>query len=88
MGEEDRLLINDVAALAGIQPASLRRAKSRGTVPVPDGVLLGRPWWYRSTVEDWLANRKPHPKHRPSPALSPATETVQLSEEDWHAIFG
>ena len=56
---EDRgfLSIVDVAALADVTPATLRRYKSRGYLPAPD-VQLGRsPGWRRETIDAWLAAR-------------------------------
>ena len=38
---EDRLITTEVAALAGITPASLRRYRLRGAAPEPDGYLAG-----------------------------------------------
>jgi hypothetical protein len=53
----DRLHRADVAALLGIKPDSLQRAK----LPPPDGRVIdgshARPWWYRSTIEAWQAHR-------------------------------
>jgi predicted DNA-binding transcriptional regulator AlpA len=62
----DQLTITEVAALAGIAPASVRRYRLRDTFPEPDGYVGRTPWWRRSTIEAWLvARRGPgHPKSR------------------------
>jgi hypothetical protein len=56
----DQLTTGQVAALAGIAPASVRRYRLRGTFPGPDGYVGRTPWWRRRTVERWLASRR-HP---------------------------
>lgn len=53
----DQLTTDDVAALAGVLPASVRRYRLRGTFPRPDGYVGRTPWWRRRTVERWLATR-------------------------------
>lgn len=53
----DQLTTAEVAALAGIEPASVRRYRMRNAIPEPDGQLGRTPWWYRSTIEAWLAER-------------------------------
>lgn len=53
----DQLTTEQVAELAGIAPASLRRYRLRGAVPEPDGYVGRTPWWSRATVEAWLAVR-------------------------------
>lgn len=56
-GVEEKLYREDLAALAGIKPDSLNRLK----LPPRDGTDTtgghARPWWYRSTAEEWIANR-------------------------------
>lgn len=56
----DQLTTEEVAALAGIRPASVRRYRARGTFPDPDGYVGRTPWWRRRTVERWQAARA-HP---------------------------
>ncbi len=51
----DQLTTDDVAALAGLTSASIRRYRLRGTVPPPDGYLGRTPWWLAETIGDWLA---------------------------------
>lgn len=53
----DQLTTEQVAVLAGISPASVRRYRLRGRFPVPDGYVGRTPWWYRRTVERWVASR-------------------------------
>ena len=55
----DMLSTREVAELVGVKPASIRRYRVRGTFPEPDGYVGVTPWWYRSTVEAWLAKRPP-----------------------------
>ena len=50
-----QLTTDDVAALAGLSSASVRRYRLRGTVPPPDGYLGRTPWWWLTTIDDWLA---------------------------------
>jgi hypothetical protein len=64
MAATDRLDTSAVAELAGVKPASIHRQRLRGTVPEPDGYLGRTPWWYRRTIERWLATRPP--AHRPA----------------------
>lgn len=54
-----QLTTEEVAALAGIRPASVRRYRFRGTFPQPDGYVGRTPWWSRTTVKAWLAARPP-----------------------------
>lgn len=53
----DKLYRADVAALVGILPTSLGRAK----LPPPDGYDIesghARPWWRKATAQEWKANR-------------------------------
>ena len=53
----DMLTTAEVAKLAGITPASLRRYLVRGTAPAPDGHLGRTPWWHQASVDAWLASR-------------------------------
>jgi predicted DNA-binding transcriptional regulator AlpA len=63
----DQLTTDQVAALAGISPASVRRYRLRGAIPEPDGYLGRTPWWRQETIAAWLAERsKPgRPRKRP-----------------------
>jgi predicted DNA-binding transcriptional regulator AlpA len=56
--ELDVLTIKGVAELAGLSPRTVSQHILRGTMPAPDGALGRTPWWYRSTVEEWLADRR------------------------------
>lgn len=53
----EKLYRADVAAMAGILPTSLGRAK----LPPPDGVDVesghARPWWKPATAQEWLKAR-------------------------------
>lgn len=53
-----RLLTADVAARVGLQAATIRRYRVRGTFPEPDGHTLRHPWWHAETVERWMATRR------------------------------
>jgi predicted DNA-binding transcriptional regulator AlpA len=46
-----------VAARVGVAAKSVTRYWERGQMPQPDGWVSGRPWWYETTIEEWLANR-------------------------------
>lgn len=59
MGEPDYLDTAAVAALVGVQPASITRYRHRDpTFPSPDITLGGRPGWKRETIDTWIANHK------------------------------
>jgi hypothetical protein len=62
----------DVAAYLGVRVDSLQRAG----LPDPDGTTIDRqyvrPWWYRSTIQAWVASRpgtgtpgRPRPHYKP-----------------------
>jgi predicted DNA-binding transcriptional regulator AlpA len=53
----DQLTISEVAKLVGVSNQSIRAYRVRGTIPAPDGYLGRTPWWERSTIETWLAER-------------------------------
>ena len=54
---DDKLRIDDVAALLNIKPVTFRAYVSRQQAPPADGQFDGRtPYWLRSTIETW---RKP-----------------------------
>lgn len=52
-----QLTYADVAPLAGVTVASLRRYRLRGVMPEPDGHLGSTPWWTQETISEWLASR-------------------------------
>lgn len=64
---EDRLTTADVARLLGIDPATWRgyvshRKPVQNPAPPADGKFDARtPWWFRSTIEAWQANRPNRP---------------------------
>jgi predicted DNA-binding transcriptional regulator AlpA len=53
----DQLSSQEAAALAGIAASTWRDYVADGRAPKPDGKIGGSNWWYRSTVEQWNANR-------------------------------
>lgn len=62
----DRLYSADAAAYLGYPPATWRRycaesPQRRRQAPLPDGTDIdrghARPWWYRSTLDAWQADR-------------------------------
>jgi predicted DNA-binding transcriptional regulator AlpA len=56
--EEELLDYAGVAAFTGLTPATLRRYRSIGLLPVPDALPApDRPRWRRATIEWWMANR-------------------------------
>jgi predicted DNA-binding transcriptional regulator AlpA len=55
---DDWLTTDDVAALAQIATATVRRYVWRGVLPEPvrkGGILL----WWKGDIETWLAERRP-----------------------------
>lgn len=53
----DQLSAREAAALAGLQASTWDAYVTRGYAPEPDGRLGNQRWWYRSTVETWMATR-------------------------------
>ena len=55
----DRLGNAQAAAVAQVSPSTWRAYVARGTAPEPDGreEISGTPWWWRSTVEDFMRSR-------------------------------
>jgi hypothetical protein len=53
----DFLSIADVADLAGVEVDTIRKHRTRGTMPPPDGYLAASPWWHRRTIDKWLSTR-------------------------------
>jgi len=49
--------VKDVAALLDVSEATVRTYLWRSTLPAPDGRVGRSPWWYRSTIDAWLAER-------------------------------
>jgi hypothetical protein len=47
-----------IAALAGINEASIRVYRSRGDFPAADGQVGNVPYWRAATVTAWLAGRR------------------------------
>lgn len=48
----------EIAALAGVEAATLRKYRQQGYLPEPDELVApDRPRWKRSTVEAWLDSR-------------------------------
>lgn len=52
-----RLLTKDVAKMVGLKETTIRRYRSRGTFPEPDGHDFGHPWWTQETVVAWMVSR-------------------------------
>jgi len=59
------LSIDDVAAIIGVVPGTVRSYRHAGRLPDPDHTdpVSGRPGWYRETIDQWNANR-PGPGYR------------------------
>lgn len=55
---DDRLTSTEVAAILGIKPRTLSAYLARGQGHEPDGRIGRTPWWYRSTAEAWVAERR------------------------------
>jgi len=55
----DRLLdTRAVAARAGVSADTIRSYLSRGTIPGPQGHLMGSPWWTAPVIDRWLTRRR------------------------------
>lgn len=54
---EPQVTSTEAAALAGVAPDTWSSYVSRGQAPAPDGRLGRTPWWWESTVQDWVAQR-------------------------------
>jgi hypothetical protein len=55
---DDKLRSDAAAELAGIKLSTWSAYVARKQAPKADGHYdLRTPWWYRSTVEDWLTSR-------------------------------
>lgn len=55
---DDKLRSDAAAELAGIRLSTWSAYVARKQAPKADGHYdLRTPWWYRSTVEDWMASR-------------------------------
>jgi predicted DNA-binding transcriptional regulator AlpA len=46
-----------VAAILGVDPATITRYVNRGDMPEPDGHLARSPWWWSSTIDAWQPTR-------------------------------
>ncbi|GAA5154854.1 hypothetical protein GCM10023340_39070 [Nocardioides marinquilinus] len=58
MSPDDRLTTREVAELIGVVPGTWRDYVARGTAPAADGRHDARtPFWLRSTIETWQADR-------------------------------
>ena len=57
MSFADLLTTDDVARLAGVKPSSIRRYRTRDSIPEPDRYVGRTPVWRRETVEQWLRDR-------------------------------
>lgn len=55
----ERLSVSAAAKLAGLKTDTWRAYVTRGQAPKEDGIdeTFGRKYWYRTTVETWMANR-------------------------------
>lgn len=51
------LAIADMAALAGISPATCRSYRSRGLLPEPDVMVGQSPGWTQATADRWATSR-------------------------------
>lgn len=53
----DVLWGHQIGDVAGLQHDSVRRYRAAGKLPAPDGMVAGRPWWWRSTITTWNRTR-------------------------------
>lgn len=53
----DLLSVADVAALAGVAPATIRAYAHRGQMPAPAGRIGRAPYWQAATIWAWLESR-------------------------------
>jgi predicted DNA-binding transcriptional regulator AlpA len=55
---DDLLRYNDIAAMLGVDPATVRGYRRDGRLPEPDDQAVpDRPRWRRSTIEAWNSAR-------------------------------
>ena len=67
----DQLTFEGVSAVVGLPVKTLRTYGTRKTLPAPDGYLGRTPWWYRSTIQQWVRERPlrgQRGRGRPKPA--------------------
>ena len=65
---QDLLTIADVAKLAGVKPASIKRYHQTGRMPPPDCTFSLVPVWKRATIDAWLPARRRRGRPRASSA--------------------
>lgn len=54
---EAQVSVGELSASTGLKPTTLSNYARRGYMPAPDGHVGRTPWWWKSTVDTWLANR-------------------------------
>ena len=57
--EECRVRLLDAeqaASVAGLTPNTFQNYRFSGRAPKPDGRLGRKPYWWRTTIEDWMGN--------------------------------
>lgn len=54
------LEVDDVAAMVGVKPSTIRIYRARRTIPAPDAPLSGRLLWRPETIAEWLESRPGH----------------------------
>ncbi|MBB6172155.1 putative DNA-binding transcriptional regulator AlpA [Nocardiopsis mwathae] len=55
--EQEKLTAEQAAAKAGVKLKTWHAYVSRGQAPQPDGRMGRTPWWWASTVDEWIENR-------------------------------
>lgn len=58
---EPQVSINEIAQRAGVQPVTIRGYVFSGRMPAADGYVGTTPFWWESTVEQYLAARADGP---------------------------
>ena len=54
---EAQLSVGEIADALGIKPTTVSNYATRGYMPTPDGYVGRTPWWWESTVREWVSNR-------------------------------
>lgn len=83
----DLLDTDELAALLGVRPSSLRAMRSQPArhrsvdgLPAPLRLVSGRPVWERATVEAWMAQRT---TERSTPSEPAPVTDEPATEEPW-----
>lgn len=62
----EQLTIVEVATASGLTSGTIEEYRRLGRMPQPDGYLSRTPWWYKSTIDQWVSARAQY-RHRKRP---------------------